>query len=669
MSPSPADPIPVQVRPACMGSEQGDPPPRGRAVAAEPRGETAVLPSRTRKFAATPARPRNRDTARNRSPPPSAQKRRSSNSPADVSVPKRAFRRDSGAAADASQSPERRALHTDHADTSQNSSSGIRLDQLIDFNAEALTPPAILHDELTDHGADPSTPTIPTDEPTFAHLLLTGRSEEEVADTAAKVNTWRNIPKRARPKIADMIVEIEARATSGDPCSSPNCPGCHACDRRCRAWQDFDYLFQILMRNKESEGPSVAKSGPKVDEIIRDRIQQVREHGWKGPVEEYLADAALRRKADLDRGQRAPVARVLGQPASPQDADAFCRNALTMQSGAAAHSLIGGVILPDTARLREKLAEKILPIDGQSAKVDALLQLRAERLADMQSRVTPDMIHELDEMLTKRARQLKPFKKKGRTGWRNKFLRDLHATRAGPSLNRMAIHFLLGKAPIRVYRRYGIVPLSPRDKMNGKGEEDPRPVGAPEPFYRWCFGSGAKVFEEPVKAKLPNQYAIGVRNGAQRMGKCTAFDAAQLPNLVWLGPDVENAYPSLKRMETVQDMCRVHPLAGTMSLSIYTLPTIYVHDIPGAQPRRYPSIDGVIQGCGIATDAYCISQQKPINWTTKTAEAAARGHAELPHFDEDPPPHVRVFLAGWLEKKPHWRANPRKFRRRQPPFR
>ena len=82
--------------------------------------------------------------------------------------------------------------------------------------------------------------------------------------------------------------------------------------------------------------------------------------------------------------------------------------------------------------------------------MDALLQLRAERLADMQSRVTPDMIHELDEMLTKRARQLKPFKKKGRTGWRNEFLRDLHATRAGPSLNRMAIHFLLGKAPIRV---------------------------------------------------------------------------------------------------------------------------------------------------------------------------------------------------------------------------
>ena len=249
-----------------MGSEQGEPPLRGRTVGAEPRtdlplaaellaarrsAERTVMPNRPAKQAATPARPLNRDNARNRSPPPSARKRRASNSPTDVSVPKRAFNRDSCAAADASQSPERRALHTDHADTSQNSSSGIRLDQLIDFNAEDLTPPAILHDELTDHGADPSTPTIPTDEPTFAHLLLTGRSEEEVADTAAKVNTWRNIPKRARPKIADMIVEIEARATSGDPCSSPNCPGCHACDRRCRAWQDFDYLFQILMRNKE----------------------------------------------------------------------------------------------------------------------------------------------------------------------------------------------------------------------------------------------------------------------------------------------------------------------------------------------------------------------------------------------------------------------------------
>ena len=32
MSPSSADPKPMQVRPACVGSEQGEPPPRGPAL-------------------------------------------------------------------------------------------------------------------------------------------------------------------------------------------------------------------------------------------------------------------------------------------------------------------------------------------------------------------------------------------------------------------------------------------------------------------------------------------------------------------------------------------------------------------------------------------------------------------------------------------------------------
>ena len=132
-----------------------------------------------------------------------------------------------------------------------------------------------------------------------------------------------------------MIIEIAERATFGNPCSSTNCDGCCccACDRRLRAWQDFDYLFQILMRNRESAEPNASKTGPKV-EIIRDRIQHVKVHGWKGPVEEYLADAALRHKADLDKGQQVPVPRIPGELATPQDAGAFFRNAITPQAGA-----------------------------------------------------------------------------------------------------------------------------------------------------------------------------------------------------------------------------------------------------------------------------------------------------------------------------------------------
>ena len=616
------------------------------------------LPKATGKLMSTPGRPLSREHARDRSPPASAQKRRTEPAIDASATKKRAVHRDSCAAADAPQRPERRALRADQIDFSQDSDSGgIRLEELVgkslleelELNAESLTPPAIWHDEPADLEAEPVAPTIPSDEPTFAHLIFSSSSEEEAADTAAKVNTWRNIPKRARPKVADMIIEIAERATSGDPCVSVNCAGCHACNRRARAWQDFDYLFQVLMRNQESAEPSAAKTGPKVDEIIRDRIQHVKVHGWKAQVDQYLADAALRRKADLDRGQKMPVPRVLGEPASPQDADAFCRNAITNQPGAAAHALIGGVILPDSVRLREKLAEKIKPIEGQEAKVEALLELRASCLREMASRVTPEMIHALDEQLTKRAATLKPYKKKGRTGLRNEFIRDLHATRAGPALNRMAIQFLLGMAPLSVYRRYGTVSLSPRDKMNGKGEDDPRPVGAPDPFYRWCVGAGAQVFRPEVRKRLPQQYAIGVSNGAERLGKCLAFVAAQLKSLAALGPDVINAYCELLRMQCVRDMCQVHPLAGTMTLSIYTLPTTYVHDIFGALPQRYVTIDGVIQGCGIATETYCVAQEKAIHWIVKTVEAAARGKRELPCYDEPPPEDVRTFLTQWLE--------------------
>ena len=72
----------------------------------------------------------------------------------------------------------------------------------------------------------------------------------------------------------------------------------------------------------------------------------------------------------------------------------------------------------------------------------------------MQKQVTPEMIQALDQALAQRASKLKPFKKKGRTGWRNEFIEQLHATRAGPALRRLAIHFLLGKAPFEVHKRY-----------------------------------------------------------------------------------------------------------------------------------------------------------------------------------------------------------------------
>ena len=108
-------------------------------------------------------------------------------------------------------------------------------------------------------------------------------SPDGLSDQAAKVSTWRNIPARCRPKIADIIIDIEQRATGGSECT---CDNCHHCNLRYQTWLEFHYLLQILMRNKERLHTE-KDAGPKVDAIIRELVQRAKAHDWKGLVEEY----------------------------------------------------------------------------------------------------------------------------------------------------------------------------------------------------------------------------------------------------------------------------------------------------------------------------------------------------------------------------------------------
>ena len=94
-----------------------------------------------------------------------------------------------------------------------------------------------------------------------------------------------------------------------------------------------------------------------------------------------------------------------------------------------------------------------------------------------------------------------------------------------PILNALHHH-----PPLEVNRRYNDIALGPREK--GLGAQDPRPVGAPDPFWRLSVGAGVKTFDSKIKQQLPPQYAVGVSNGAARMRKCMTFDAAQLPRHV-----------------------------------------------------------------------------------------------------------------------------------------
>ena len=58
-------------------------------------------------------------------------------------------------------------------------------------------------------------------------------------------------------------------------------------------------------------------------------------------------------------------------------------------------------------------------------------------------------------------------------------------------------------------KRCRYVSLGPRDPKNGRGPEDPRSVGSPEPSWRWAVGTSNKVSgARTEKLLLPHQFAI-----------------------------------------------------------------------------------------------------------------------------------------------------------------
>ena len=59
---------------------------------------------------------------------------------------------------------------------------------------------------------------------------------------------------------------------------------------------------------------------------------------------------------------------------------------------------------------------------------------------------------------------------------------------------------------------------------------------------------------------------------------------------------------------------------------------------------------GVIQGCGAAMDAFCVSMHDPVIWITKALEAAGRGLSDLPINDPQLPEDVRAFIADWIRE-------------------
>ena len=86
------------------------------------------------------------------------------------------------------------------------------------------------------------------------------------------------------------------------------------------------------------------------------------------------------------------------------------------------------------------------------------------------------------------------------------------------------------------------------------------------------------------------------------------------------------------------------------ALALYTVPAIYVYDTRGTLPHRYPTVEGVIQGCGVAMNAFCISQEVPITWITEALEAFGRGSSELPQYEQQLPENLRDFITNFIKE-------------------
>ena len=105
------------------------------------------------------------------------------------------------------------------------------------------------------------------------------------------------LPARARPKLAEVLVDMVDRATGHAECTSNSGGQCLACQQRLHAWQGIDCIFQLTARNVECSGRRDAnQTGPKVDDIISSRVVRAQKQGWAALVEEYHGGAALRRK-------------------------------------------------------------------------------------------------------------------------------------------------------------------------------------------------------------------------------------------------------------------------------------------------------------------------------------------------------------------------------------
>ena len=393
----------------------------------------------------------------------------------------------------------------------------------------------------------------------------------------------------------------------------------------------------LLLRAPKRDADDGARAGSGVAAQVHERCKRAAAGDWASLVEEFRAAARITqlKQAAAD----APVPPQPAQAPTARQADSFCRLAASGQAGRAARQLLSSPVIATCPALLEALPRKIIPPEPERT---ARLQRYADaNLAGLKSEITDDAIAELEFELTKRALTLQAHKQRGLTGWRYDTIRALahHAKRDDwRAILRAVIFLLLGggsTATRRFWTGASLMPLY-KDTMDAG---DPRPVGAPDPLYRWGAGTVMRMHLPKVAERLgEGQFAVGVSAGPETLVLAARMDAELYPGQSFVQGDIRNAYGDMERDAPLEEAAQISPLFGAVATASYAGCTTYL--LPGAP--AFTTDKGAIQGCPLGMALYCLATRRPVAWAqtilNEVAEgrgAGVTGHAELADMPDE----------------------------------
>ena len=457
------------------------------------------------------------------------------------------------------------------------------------------------------------------------------RGDETLESYAGRVHlrTWRYLNAGAARNVGRLLAPIARDVERGDQDAE-------------EAYLIAPWLLLWAPQKNATDGDAREAGG--VAAQVSKRCAVVAEVGWEALLEAFMAAervAAVRAGGSETREPAPP-----DRPTTAAEADAFCRMGRAGQAGRGARNLLSSPIIQTCPQLIQALPQKIRR--DQEVRTAALGRIAESRAPRLRASITEEDIAELEEQMTARAATLPAFSQTGLTGWRFDIIRAL-ARHAAPADWRAILgaarHLLLGGGSEATRRFWGAPTLGPRYKKETMRADDPRPVGAPDPLYRWAVGTVMRMSKDRVAAKLGlDQYAIGVSAGAEAMVLAGRMDAEQRPEYTSAQGDVRNAYNEMCREAALEEAAGVSPLFGVVAMACYACPTSYV--LPGQSSTIFVSDLGAIQGCPLGMALYCLATRRPVQWAHTTLQNIADGRegAEAVLGITDMPHDVRAQL-------------------------